>query len=327
MSQPDVPHTDAETLTAIKTRYQAEYLLQAKGKLGWWNVFRNRDARFAQVEQIAAKLMQADLASGKLQERYQTDLAQEAAARNNPPALPAQIDYTDITNDLIAPPQPRYQQPEPEDYNVNIPDVPHLQQVSDTGFLFYVLETLDTFDLRSPGYVECAELKAIRQNAIPKGFEKPPTYATIVIKQFDITRTGEVVRDEKLKNLMILMHSDTQEDLIKFGAQAVAYYNKYAKIPARLREEFMLEHTKEVLRTAGHAFTPRYEVFCMNVMHHVSMQMLTFNAPRPQPQQPKVTVTVNFDLNAQKQPQDTKPPKADKAAKAPKAAAPKQKKG
>ena len=70
MSQPDVPHTDAETLTAIKTRYQAEYLLQAKGKLGWWNVFRNRDARFAQVEQIAAKLMQADLASGKLQERY-----------------------------------------------------------------------------------------------------------------------------------------------------------------------------------------------------------------------------------------------------------------
>lgn len=311
MSQPDAPHTDAQTRTAIKTRYQAEYMLKAKGKLGWWNVFRGRDARFAQVEQIAAKLMQADLASGKLQERYKADIEREKSAANAP-ALPAQIDYTDITNDLIAPPQPRHQPQEPEDYNVNIPDVPHLQQTSDTGFLFYVLETLDPFDLRSPGYVECAELKAIRQNAIPKGFEKPPTYATIVTKQFDIARTGEVVRDEKLKNLMILMHSDTQEDLIKFGAQAIACYNKYAKIPQRLREEFMLEHTKEVLRTAGHAFTPRYEIFCMNVMHHVSMQMQTFNAPRPQAaqQQPKVTVTVNFDLGAQKPQQDNKPPKA-----------------
>ncbi len=321
MSQPDAPHTDAETLSAIKTRYQAEYMLKAKGKLGWWNVFRGRDARFQQVEQIAAKLMQADLADGSLQARYKSDLEREEIAANAP-ALPAQIDYTDITNDLIAPPQQRHLPPEPEDYNVNIPDVPHLQASSDTDFLFYVLETLTPFDLRSPGYVECAELKALRQNTIPKGFEKPPTYATIVTKQFDIQPTGAVVRDEKLKNLMILMHSDTQEDLIKFGAQAIAYYNKYAKIPQRLREEFMIEHTKEVLRTAGHAFTPRYEIFCMNVMHHVSMQMQTFNAPKAQPQQPKVTVTVNFDLNAQK-PQDGKAPKAEKPAKA----APKQKKG
>ena len=331
MSQPDAPQTDAQTITAIKQRYQTEYMLKAKSKLGWWNVFRGSDGRLKQLELLADKLMKKDLANGSLQARYTADLAQDATAVANTPAtpLPASIDYTDITNDISQPQAPVRQRPEPEDYNVNIPDVPHLQKASDTDFLLYVLETIDPFDLHSPGYVECAELKAIRQNAIPKGFDKPPTFATIVTKQFDVKATGEVVRDEKLKNIMILMHSDTQEDLIKFGGHAIAYYNKYGKIPLRLREEFMIEHTKENLRTSGHAFTPRYEIFCMNVLHHISMQMVTFNQPRPQtqqqPQQPKVSVTVTFGDSAQK-PGQPKP--ADKpAAKAKKpAAAPKQKK-
>ncbi len=325
MPRPKTPQIDAETMNAIKQRYHTEYMLKAKSKLGWWNIFRSSDARLKQVEQIAGKLMQKDLANGSLQARYSADLQQDNTKPTTPAPLPASIDYTDITNDLIAPPKPVRQRPEPQDYNVNIPDVPHLQKASDSDFLLYVLETLDPFDLRSPGYVECAELKAIRQKTIPKGFEKPPTYATIITKQFDIKPTGEVVRDETLKNLMILMHSDTQEDLIKYGSLAIACYNKYAKIPLRLREEFMLEHTKESLRSAGYAFTPRYEIFCMNVMHHISMQMVTFNPPRPQaqqPQQPKVSVTVTFDAKAQK-PATT--PKTEGKAKA--APAPKQKKG
>lgn len=313
MSQPHDPQANAAYLSALKQRYQTEYMLKAKSKLGWWNIFRGSDARLKQVEQIADKMIKKDIASGQLQARYEADLAQDSATPQAPAPLPTAVDYTDITAALTQPQPTVRQRPEPQDYNVNIPDVAHLQKASDSDFLLYVLETIDPFDLRSPGYVECAELKAIRQKTIPKGYEKPPTYATIVTKQFDITPSGEVVRDEKLKNLLILMHSDTQEDLIKFASYAIACYNKYAKIPLRLREEFMLEHTKEALRSAGYAYTPRYEIFCMNVMHHISMQMVTFNQarpPAPTPQQPKVSVTVTFDTPAKNS-----------------AAAPKQKKG
>lgn len=326
-------HVDAETLQAIKTRYQTEYMLRAKSKLGFWNAFRGQDGRLKKLESIAARLMDKDIANGTLTARLKQDLAQEQAdkraAQNQPAAaLPSDISYTDMTQELFEDQQRQTRRkPEPENYNVNIPDVARLQQIDDTGFLFFVLESLDPFDLSSPGYVECPELKAIREKKIPAGYEKPPTFATIVTKQFAITPTGDVVRDEKLKNTLILMHSDTQEDLIKTGSTAIAYYNKYGKIPMRAREEFMLEQTKEALRSAGYEFTPRYENFCMNVLNHVAMQTLTFNPPAPQqPQKPQVNVTVTFNLPAGKQdkPATAAKPAKSKGKKA--AAAPKPKK-
>lgn len=285
MSQANTPqHANVETLNAIKERYQTEYMLKAKTKLAWWNVFRGSDARLKQVENIAASLMQKDIANGTLLAR----LAEDIAAEENASAISKPTEPTPNPQPVF------YHHPEPEDYNVNIPNIPQLQNATDASFLLYVLETLDAYDLRSPGYVECPELKALRRNSIPQGYERPSTLATIVAKKFSITPNGEVLRGENSKNVMLLMHSDTQDSLIKTGIYAIRSYNQHGTIPLHLREEFMIEHTKEVLRMAGHAFTPRYEIFCMNVLHHVLAHMQTL-APQPAPsQQPQVKMTFTF---------------------------------
>ena len=123
MPRPKTPQIDAETMNAIKQRYHTEYMLKAKSKLGWWNIFRGSDARLKQVEQIADKLMQKDLANGSLQARYTTDLQQDSTTPSTPAPLPASIDYTDITNDLIAPPQPVRQRAEPQDRRPHAPNL------------------------------------------------------------------------------------------------------------------------------------------------------------------------------------------------------------
>lgn len=276
---------DAQTRQAIKERYQTEYFLKARAKLGFWNIFLGSDARLKKIEDSAARLLEKDILNGILPTRLAEDCGrEEASARAASAAIPSAIDYVDMTQELIEEQHQHARRPEPQNYNVNIPDVVRLQQIDDTGFLFFVLESLDPFNLASPGYAECDELKAIRLRLIPQGYEHPPTYASVVAKRFTISRAGEVTRDDQVKNTMILMHSDTQEGLINKGVQAISHYNRDGKIPLRLREEFMLEQTKEYLRTAGYDFTPRYELFCMNVLHHVSMQMESFTTPMPQPQ-------------------------------------------
>lgn len=345
MSQPDntadQPHPQGDVLVQeARARYRAEYMLRAQSKLSWVNIFRSTDGKLKKVEQIADKMIAKDIANGKLLERLAQDMANDDLATKQEPAaqatsedaaakkpedttqLPQQpMTFEDLTAQLEQEYLTQTGRREPQEYNVNIPDVERLQRTSDTGFLFYVMETLDTFTLGSPAYSECPELRALRTTKYPKGAERPGSFVTIVTKNFDVKSDGTVVRDDKIDNKIILMHSDRQQELIKLGSYAFAYYAKYGQIPLRLREEFMLEQTKDALHTAGYPFTPRYEMFCMNVMHHVSMQMVSFNRPRPQPQQPKVTVTakINFDNSAKKDkaaaPKAKKPRKAIPAAK------------
>ncbi len=184
----------------------------------------------------------------------------------------------------------------PEHYNVNIPDVAQLMPMSDAGFLLYVSETLAPFDLTTTGYSECAELKALRRGEWPADVEPPQTLVTTANRKFSIAADGRVTRAANTVKTSLLMHSDTQEPLVSCGVLAMRAYDETGTIPADLRARFMFEQTKESLRTAGYAFTPRYEVFCMNVLYHVSEEI---RAAYIATQQPALRVTVSIDTTPQ----------------------------
>lgn len=316
----------AEIEATLKGRYRHEYLQAAKKELGLMDAFKSAEKKLQKITRIAEQNLQRDFENGTLEARAKADIAAEEkqdaaeAKAASPQFAPGDFDFLDITEDLLADEDPIVVPP--TNYNIDIPDVPKLMVASDETFLMYVMENLVPYDIMTPGYQQCDELRALSQGKIPPGVPRPPILGTFINKQFNLV-AGSIVRDEAAKGKMLLMHSDTQQHLVDAGAAAVGYFNKTGKIPQAVREMFIIEQTKDKLRTSGYPMTRQYEHFCMNVLNHIAGQLMSF---RPMlgggpmaPRQP-YTLTVSYNLQTkpaapkaeEKKPARKKKPKATK---------------
>lgn len=325
----DAVRLQAEIDAALRDKFRAEYEEKARKKLGLIDAFSGAAGRQKKVDQLTDKMLDHDIANGRLQARAERDRRESEQLQENarnlaaekPLLAPGQFDFIDITPELAAldatPHAPQ------QAFNVMIPDVPALQEMPDDQFLKYVLEGLHTYDIGTAAYREPKELELVRKGLYPKGFEQPLPLASFVEKNFKVVGETElIVRDPNVSEKMTVVYSVGQLEFIDAGIRAVQSFNATGQIDMRTREVFILEHVEELLRTAGHRLTRQYEDFCYRARQQVAMQMISFDARGPRDwtsAQPAVmTVGYNVDLSTPAPAEKTTKPKKTKQPKAPK---------
>lgn len=260
----------------LKNRYRPEYMQAAKKKLSLMDAFRGADGRLAKIEKIAETRLQEDLENGTLEARARADVGIEDKPANGKQVFEAgEFGFLDVTEELKAQEVAVHPAEVPKQYSVQIPNVGKLlTEATDDTFLNYVLENLHSYDVATPGFIEAPEVRAGKKG----GHE---LFITVVEKKFSYD--GEnFARNAASADKLLLLHSDTQNGLIKAGADAINSYNATGTIPQELREEFIIEETKESLRTANYPLTEQYENFCAEVLEDVAQQIDRINGFLPE---------------------------------------------
>ncbi len=327
----DLASVLAEQHAALKNKYRPEYTQRVKSSVNLFDMmFKNEEQRVKKIEDMTNKLLDRDIAKGVLQAREQAELdarAREARieqkiAEEKPLLAPGNFDFMewDPHNQEEMP----WQHAPMHDIQLQIPNVPVLQTISDEEFLKYVMNRMQSYNIGTAAYSGSISGKYLlilenKFEAVSQFIDQAKPDGSM--EQIEVQN---IVRNPSSKKVMYLNYSDNETQYIHAAAQAVQSFNVYGKISLRTRENYILEEIEEIIRTSGYPPTQQYAQHCQQVRNHIAMQMKTFGdlreawyQPATQTAPPVVNVKVGYNINLNNKPsgaKDTTTPSPEPAA-------------
>ncbi len=267
----------------LKSQFRDEYRAAAKNSLWFWSKWRSAESLENKIAAIAEKKLDKDLQKGVLIQRAMNETA---------PDEQEQPTAANLSEEKPAP-QPIIRAPVKRDEPIMIPDVPALQAMKDDQFILYVMENLARYEMASPAYREAEELTFVREKKWPKDMPKPAILITPLDLKFNAV-AGKAERQEEIVKKTMLMYSNGQEQFVRMGGLAVQYFNKYGQIPQDVRNAFIFEHTKDILRSTPYRKDEAYLIRCDGILMTVYDQLMA--GQHPAAPQPKSTVKVSYNF-------------------------------
>jgi hypothetical protein len=183
--------------------------------------------------------------------------------------------------------------PVKRDEPIMIPDVPALQAMKDDQFILYVMGNLARYEMASPAYREAEELTFWRDKKWPKDLPQPAILITPLDLKFNAV-AGKAERQEEIVKKTMLMYSNSQQEFVRVGGLAVQYFNKYGQIPQDVRNAFIFEHTKDILRSTPYRKDEAYLIRCNGILMTVYDQLMA--GQQQAAPQTKSTVKVSYNF-------------------------------
>lgn len=274
---------DKQMDETLKSQFRDEYRAKAEKSLWFWSKWRGAEAREKKITAIAEKKLDKDLQKGVLFERS----IKETATDQEQPAA------ANVPEDIKPVAQPLPRQPVKRDEPIMIPDVPALQAMQDDAFALYILESLMRYEISSPTYYrEAEELTLWRDKKWPKDLPQPPIFISPLDLKFNAV-AGKAERHEEILKKTILMYSSSQQEFVRLGCLALQYFNKYGKMPQDLRNAFIFEHTKDILRSTPYRKDEAYFARCDLILNQVYDQLLA-GERKAAPPKPQANVKVSY---------------------------------
>lgn len=290
MAQDDILNENEVIESMLREKYRDEYRTLAAQKTNLLDRFRSHEDREARIDKLTDKLLTRALRNGELQARAEEELGlidEQKIAKLPEEDKPGAFDFLGmdkVTADEV--PNKNYE----GEYKISIPNTTALKAASDEQFLGYVLDSLDRYNIKSPGFIAVPEMNT--QSGVKrvneKG-EKAQLIGTFIKKKFNVVSSAggnHIERAPEVTDTLLCMHSDEQVAFINTAAVVVAKFNETGQVDQHLRERFIFEQTRDELRNSSYAKTKKYEEFCHQAIAHVLSKMETIGLlTQPQQQQ------------------------------------------